>query len=127
MKYQIHNNTNTKRKQQKVPAITFYKSGGVLINGAAVAALGNPNAVEFMQDTERPQDWYVRAADAENGFVLKGSPKIKGLYKTFNRSALTHKVLAALQHTGASVQCPLAQEPTAIDGNNWHAILTAAS
>ena len=125
MKYHIYNTTNTNQTRPRVPAITFYRSGAININSAALTALGNPAAVELLQDAERPQDWYVRAADPEKGFVLRSVKN--GTYKTFNTSELSRKLLAALQHTGASVRCPLAQEPTTIDASNWHAILTAAN
>lgn len=126
-RYRKFNASNTGRYHRLTPTMCFHRRGRGSINGEAQQLLspGAPlEAIEFIQDSERPKDWYIRAADVGNGFVLRENSR-GGRSKKITAIRFVNFLMDSLEVANEVVYYRVASNPTTIDEEEWFAILTA--
>jgi hypothetical protein len=122
MKMNIYNrNTlNSRCFLNKEPYIRFSISNTIHITGigADVLKVSKGMSVEFIQDADRPKDWYV--TNSANGFKLRQGKSCL----CFNNKALAEKIRKSLNITG-KFALKICKEPVMEGSYILHALLTS--
>lgn len=129
MRYRKFNAQNTGRYHRLTPTMTFHRRGRATINGEAQRLLSpdrSLQAIEFIQDAERPKDWYIRAASTNEGFILRSNSR-GGRSKKISAIRFVNHVMDTLEITTDVVYYRVATQPSIIEDEEWFAILTANS
>ena len=127
MRFRKFNASNTGRYHRLTPTITFHRDGRATINGEAQQLLSpdrSLEAIEFVQDAERPKDWYIRAASVDKGFVLRANSR-GGRSKKLTAIRFVNHIMDTLETPDNVIYYRVAQQPTTIEDEAWYAILTA--
>ena len=123
MSYKVFNAQNTGQRHRLIPTISFHREGRIVLNGAAFELLNEPSALEFMQDEQLKKDWYIRSASEETGFLVRKNSTHRS--KMIVCSWLANELMDSIDFTEKIVYFSVAKEPSEIEGNMWHAIITA--
>lgn len=123
MRLVVFNAETCKAGEKGQPRINISSSGLISINHFATQRIGlQPgNRISFVNDSERPQDWYI--FKDENGFILRAKiGKRAGLI--FNNSKLVSEIKRTLEFTGKSVTFPISVVPTKEKEMELYGIIT---
>lgn len=126
MSFRKYDASNTGRYHRLVPTMTFNRYGRASINGEAQRTLSPDaplKAIEFIQNEERPKDWYIRAAAQDKGFVLRANSR-GGQAKKITAIRFVNFIMDTLEIPNEVVTYRVASIPTEIEGEEWYAILT---
>lgn len=129
MKLKRFNPGNTRTIRKGRPIIRFAKKGQISLSATLVHKIGlsEKDSIEFIQDEERPKDWYLIKAKSGNGFSLR---KYKSTFDSLltNSSGMVDKFLESIDKKGvASVGCLVSTKPTEVEGLKLYAIITSSA
>lgn len=69
MKKIVWNQVTTPAASAPGPALSLQRAGGINFNNTLSVLLGFPEkGVQFIQDEERPQDWYIQSSTKSDAF-----------------------------------------------------------
>lgn len=120
--YNPENCSSRTDRYNKRPRISFFKSGVVMLNEAAVTGLNlkSGDKIDFVQDADRPRDWYLRIR--ETGFILRPKDsKHKGHLK-FANIAFAKRIQSSLGIDDRAFCVPVAIEPL----QDMYALITSS-
>ncbi len=128
MKLKQFNKANSSQMRIGEPTVRVSGKAG-LINFSSTfcreAKLQAGVRVQFHQDEEKPQNWYVEIVTDEDGFILREDKDAKQC--SLNSTGVAHAILKSLgQSTEASIACRMAIEPSVIEGFSLYPIITRA-
>jgi hypothetical protein len=130
MKLIRHNKENCASVRSGMSTIRINESGLLSFSWTLYQHL-NPEEkdeiyVEFLQDEESPEDWYIALSDEQRGFKLRGKKSSKT--SMFNCSSLTKRMLEHVKQPGdaaASYKLRVIEEPKQLsDGLKGWLIIT---
>ena len=124
MKVKIFNTENVPTVRKTTPTIYLnYKSGLISINKSSSELMGlkDGDGVEFAQDEEEPESWYIFKSKSGGAFVLRED---NGKFMT-NNSGIVRRILDSLS-INFSCSPRIALEPEKINKVDMFAILTAS-
>ncbi len=107
------------------PTIHFNYKGAVTISKTAVENLKiTPDKkITFLQDVERPKDWYFTISEGESEFEIRKGPGGNSLM--FNSRSLQVEIITSLGlDTDSSYSFPIG-EPTIVNGVVYYPIITS--
>jgi hypothetical protein len=127
MKRKVWNKTSVPQTKSMGSWIRIHpKSGGITFsNGLATALKLTDNGINFIQDEDRPADWYIEVSKDKEAFEVR-SKKANAFDKAFiiQSTALARTILSSIGLDMVSTRFMVATEP--IEKNTW-AIITKSA
>jgi len=131
MKLKRFNTTNIRSIRIGKPTVRFNKQGQISFSIAIITAMGlkSGDKIEFIQDEEKPKDWYVVKCKNDNGFTLRDFKGSNGLVT--NSSSLVKTFIKSLEpqfdSSVTSVGCLMALQSTKVENEELFAIITKSA
>lgn len=79
MNFKTYNNLNAphkvEKKQNKRLSLSFNSAGRFVMGRILHETMGKPVGIVILQDTQYPQDFYLKATNDPAGFQVKAGPK----------------------------------------------------
>lgn len=129
MKLKHFNTQNTRAIRRRKPTIRFTKAGLIALSSTLSMNIGlkENDYVEFLQDEEKPKDWYIVKGSAKTGFQLR-KYKTNGGQLITNSANLSEKFLESIGKKNiTSIACLVATQPTEVEGMKLYAIITSSA
>ncbi len=127
MKKKVFNRTNILSKRGGThpiidPILVIRKSGHIVFSAALVKALSlDKNTIEFVQDDDRPKDWYIEISSGVDSIRLRPT-KSQSFY--FQSAWLVKMILESMSLPAATYRILVVTEPVE---KNLYAILTKSA
>jgi hypothetical protein len=121
MKLKRYNRQNSLSKKEGISSIRIAESGMISISATLYSKL-NPGHksdiyLEFLQDEESPEDWYIVLSDEKIGFRVRNKSEQKSFM--FNSASLCRKLITQVQppsSTDTRFTLRVKEDPIEIEG-----------
>lgn len=101
------------------------QSGAISFSKLSIESIGLVDSleIEFLQDEDKPQDWYVKKSSNGNGFPIR----IKSGQRSISIVQSTHiarEIFKSLKLEQTSAMFYMSQTPIELEGSKLYAIIT---
>lgn len=126
MKLKKFQPTTTHRQKDTACTLSMNaKFGSIRLSAKATELLGVTfgDHLEFSQDEENPQSWYIRKAE-EGLRVRAKTPKETDQSPVIQSTALVRSIFESVEYTEVTGKCVIGSEPIEVDGETWFEVIT---
>ena len=126
MKLKSYNQKNASRLRVGRLQVRFTRKGAILFSGKAREFIGlnKDSYVEFLQDEDSLQDWYIKKSNEEIGLRCRHAAN-SGIM--VNSAIVSNKILESINNINESVGFLISKKPIKVDDEELWLIITSSA
>lgn len=126
MKLKSYNQKNASKLRVGRLSVRFTKKGAILFSAKAtkLICIDKDSYIEFLQDEDSPQDWYIKKSNEEIGLRCRHAANSSIMV---NSAIVSNKILESINNINESVGFLISKKPIKVDDEELWLIITSSA